>query len=498
MHAGQRLLRHARRRPGGPRRTTSLPRDLRRGGLQPAESEVAGRAVENESLVNVPNWLPLTSGSRAGPGSDRARWRCSATGRSSTCAGACSPACSACATPTDASTRVTPAPLRQHGPSRTSPALETHGRPRELVGPPRGPLGARRHGDQRRRRPLPGARGTPPRSRSRPARPATTRSSAAGRDEPVPRPDRPAARTRLARDGPGRTSSGALVRGARRIAAYLSSQVDARASRSPSRRWWRCSPRGTAAISEPGAAARGRGRRDARRSTRCWQRHALAWDQLWRRCDIELGRRATAGRSTPAPARLPPAPDRLRAHRSTSTSASRPAGCTARPTGATSSGTSCSSSRSCNLRFPELTRALLRYRYRRLPEARRGGARGRLRGRDVPVAERQRRARGDPATAPQPALGPVAARPLPPPAPRQHRRRLQRLAVLPGHRRPRVPRGLRRRDDARDRPLLGQPRRLQPRPRPLRDPRRDGPRRVPRRLPGPRGARPATTTPTPT
>ena len=118
-----------------------------------------------------------------------------------------------------------------------------------------------------------------------------------------------------------------------------------------------------------------------------------------------------------------------------------------------------------------------------LPPARRGaggGPRGGLPGRDVPVAERQRRHRGDPGRPPQPALGPVGARPQPQPAARQRRDLLQRLAVLPGHRRPRVPARLRRRDDARDRALLGLDRALQPRARPLRDPRRDGPGRVPR------------------
>ena len=121
----------------------------------------------------------------------------------------------------------------------------------------------------------------------------------------------------------------------------------------------------------------------------------------------------------------------------------------------------------------------------------RGGARGRLRGRDVPVAERQRRHRGDPGRPPQPALGPVGPRPQPQPAPRQRGDLLQHLALLPGHRRPRLPARLRRRDDARDRALLGLDRPLQPRARPLRDPRRDGPGRVPREVPRRRRGRPA-------
>ena len=105
-----------------------------------------------------------------------------------------------------------------------------------------------------------------------------------------------------------------------------------------------------------------------------------------------------------------------------------------------------------------------------------GGAGGRLPGRDVPVAKRQRRHRGDPGRPPQPAVRAVGTRPQPQPAARQRGDLLQRVAVLPGHRRPGVPPRLRRRADARDRPLLGVHRALQPRAGPLRDPRRDGTR----------------------
>ena len=41
-----------------------------------------------------------------------------------------------------------------------------------------------------------------------------------------------------------------------------------------------------------------------------------------------------------------------------------------------------------NLRMPELSRALLLYRWRRLPQAREAAREIRLPGRDVPVAER--------------------------------------------------------------------------------------------------------------
>ena len=78
----------------------------------------------------------------------------------------------------------------------------------------------------------------------------------------------------------------------------------------------------------------------------------------------------------------------------------------------------------------------------------------------------------------------VGAGPQPQPAPRRRGDLLHRLAVPPGHGRPRLPARLGRRDDAGDRPLLGLDRALQPRPRPLGDPRGDGTGRVPRAVPG--------------
>ena len=111
-------------------------------------------------------------------------------------------------------------------------------------------------------------------------------------------------------------------------------------------------------------------------------------------------------------------------------------------------------------------------------------ARCRLPRRDVPVAERQRRQGGDTGRPPQPAVGPLGAGPQSQPAACQRRDLLQHLELLRGHRGPRLPARVRRRDDARDRALLGLDRHLQPRPRPLRDPRRDGPGRVPREVSG--------------
>ena len=78
-----------------------------------------------------------------------------------------------------------------------------------------------------------------------------------------------------------------------------------------------------------------------------------------------------------------------------------------------------------NLRLPTVTRSLLRYRYRRLPEARRAAKAGRVSRRDVPVAIRQRRPRGKPAAASESAIRAVAAGSQPSCPSHRHRRCLQ-------------------------------------------------------------------------
>ena len=91
------------------------------------------------------------------------------------------------------------------------------------------------------------------------------------------------------------------------------------------------------------------------------------------------------------------------------------------------------------LRMPELARALLRYRLRRLPAGAGPRARAGHGGAMFPWQCGSDGREETPAAAPQPAVGALAARQLPPAAARRPRRRLQRLAVLPGHRRPGVP-----------------------------------------------------------
>ena len=176
---------------------------------------------------------------------------------------------------------------------------------------------------------------------------------------------------------------------------------------------------------------------------------------------------------------------------STWTSAFRRAAGTGRPTGATSSGTSCSSSRSSTSSGRSWPAALLDYRHARLGAARAAARAAGYQGAMFPWQSGSNGQEETQTAPPQPEVGALAARPLPPPAARQHRHRLQRLAALHGHREHRVPALRRRRAADRDRPLLGQPRHLRRRGGPLRDPRRHGPRRVPRGLPGLRRAGPA-------
>ena len=142
-----------------------------------------------------------------------------------------------------------------------------------------------------------------------------------------------------------------------------------------------------------------------------------------------------------------------------------------------------------NFHFPEISRELLLYRYRRLDAARRLARDGGAPRRDVPVAERLGRARGEPGPAPEPALGPLDAGQHAPAAPCQPGDRLQCLALLADDRGPRLHGRVLRRDAGRDRAVLGQLRDLGRGGGALSDPRRDGPGRVPRPLSMARRAR---------
>ena len=87
-----------------------------------------------------------------------------------------------------------------------------------------------------------------------------------------------------------------------------------------------------------------------------------------------------------------------------------------------------------NLRLPELSRSLKAYRYRRLPAARRAAREAGHVGAMYPWQSGSDGQGAERAAASQPEVGPLAARHDLPAAPRRHRGRPQRLAVLPGHR----------------------------------------------------------------
>ncbi len=143
-----------------------------------------------------------------------------------------------------------------------------------------------------------------------------------------------------------------------------------------------------------------------------------------------------------------------------------------------------------NFQRPVLASALLNYRHERLGAARAAARAAGYRGAMFPWQSGSNGREETQQLHLNPDSRPLAARPLPSPAARQHRGGLQRLAALHGHRQHRVPALRRCRDADRDRAVVGEPRDLQPRAGPLRDPRRDGPGRVPRRVPGQRPAGP--------
>jgi alpha,alpha-trehalase len=124
------------------------------------------------------------------------------------------------------------------------------------------------------------------------------------------------------------------------------------------------------AIAEPGDAARGRIERLAGGFDRLLERHVLAWDQLWRRCHLDLG-----GDGDQEVARTL----NLHVFHLLQTVSEHTIDL---DVGVPARGLHGEAYRGhifwdelfifpfLNLRFPELTRALLQYRFRRLPEAR--------------------------------------------------------------------------------------------------------------------------------
>ena len=175
-----------------------------------ARTEIGGRAVENEELVNVPNWLPLGFRVADGPWFDVQQadvldHRLELDLRQ----GDAHPV-PAVAGPGRPPHQRGPAPPGQpKGPAPGRPGDDLYGR--ELVGDDPGPLRAGRPGGQRRRQAVPRPQRPPPGGAAR-RRGGRRDHRAAGRDQPVARagcPGRPdQAPGRPGRPGPaGRSSS---------------------------------------------------------------------------------------------------------------------------------------------------------------------------------------------------------------------------------------------------------------------------------------------------
>jgi trehalose/maltose hydrolase-like predicted phosphorylase len=134
------------------------------------------------------------------------------------------------------------------------------------------------------------------------------------------------------------------------------------------------------ALAEPGDAARGRVARLPDGFDRLLERHVLAWDQLWRRCHIDLGGDGDREVARTLNLHVFHLLQTVSEH-TTDLDAGVPA-----------RGLHGEAYRGhifwdelfifpfLNLRFPELTRALLRYRARRLPEARQAARAAGFRG----------------------------------------------------------------------------------------------------------------------
>ena len=217
--------------------------------------------------------------------------------------------------------------------------------------------------------------------------------------------------------------------------------------------------------------------------------HARAWDELWEVCDV----RASARGARPVPAAFPHlasppgvlAADRPPRRRRPGARPQRRGISRARLLG-----------RALRLSLPQLPAADGHARAARCtatggsPRRARRHAKAAIEGAMYPWQSGSDGAGADPDRPPQPAVRAVGAGPQPQPAPRQRGDLLHRLALPPGDARLRLPARLRRRDDARDRPLLVLDRALQPGARSVGDPRRHGPGRVPREVSRarPRGA----------
>ena len=118
------------------------------------QTRIAGRTVENEDLVNVPNWLPLSFRLAGGPWFDLAGSRCPRSPPGTRPASGDAHQAAALDGPGRAPHQHGAAPVRQHeGPAPGRPGDHVHGR--ELVGDAGGLVGPGRADRQLRGEALP-------------------------------------------------------------------------------------------------------------------------------------------------------------------------------------------------------------------------------------------------------------------------------------------------------------------------------------------------------
>ncbi len=461
VHAGQRLPGHAGRGPRGRRRRRPLPRHLRRRHLQPADHR-DGRHPHRPREPGQPAQLaaPDPPGRARDPGRGSPVAVVLPRGRrGARAAPDPRPPPGHAASPPPGAGRG-----RTHHRHRRAPH-RLHARPpphrhragphaRELVGSARDPVVARQSGQQHQRRRGPAARQPPPVGRRRGLERGRRRLDR-GRHVVVARPGRPggtdARRGRRSRAGPLRHLVDAragepdpVLRGPRGPAHH---RREGRGDLHQPRRGRR-----------PSAGVRAR-RADRRRTVRGpapRPRAGLdpAVGALRDRGPRRLRRRG--GHRRGPPPRLPRAPDRVTPREGRRR---QPHG--ARPPRRGVPGPHLLG-RAVRVPVPEPALPGHHPGPAALPgpPPPRGPPPGPGAGPDrrpVPVAVRQRRHRADAHPAVEPALGPLDARQLAPPAPRRPRGGLERVAVPTGQRRLPLHAGARHRAARRAGPLLDRP-----------------------------------------
>ena len=343
VHPRQRLLRHPRGRPEAAADAVHYPGTYVAGIYNRLVSRVAGREVENEDLVNAPNWLPLTFRPQGGRWLDLDELEVLGYRQELDLRRGVLTRLVRVRDPDGRATRVT----QRRFVSMADPhlaGLETTVVPENWSGSleVRSALdGTVTNGGVERYKALDGRHLVP------------IEAGAIGDDtvwlQVETRTSRvriaQAASTRVVQDGQRVAVERRTVQEPGFVAQHLT--VDVRQGEPVTvEKLVALYTSKDRAIAEAGDAARGRVERLADGFDRLLERHVLAWDQLWRRCHIDLGDDGDQEVARTLNLHVFHLLQTVSEHTIDLDVGVPRGGCTARPTGATSSGTSCSSSRS--------------------------------------------------------------------------------------------------------------------------------------------------------